>query len=85
MSIRCPDGETLKDSSYRLVGLCPALVAGVGGNGHHGLDLGGTGHDAAHGDEVADAVGAHAPDHLGLGRSGRLEVHLAMDGKTISL
>lgn len=62
---------------YRLVGLCAALVTGVSGDGHHGLDLGGPGHDTPHVDQLPDAVGPHVTHHFGFGGGGSLEVELA--------
>lgn len=66
-----------RDVSYWLVGLGTALVTGVGGDGHHGLDLGGPGHDTPHVDQLPDAVGTHVAHHFGFGRGGGLEVELA--------
>ena len=62
---RGPDG---------LVGLRAALVASVGGDLHHGLDLGGPDHDAADGHQLADAFGLDVANGGGLGVGGGLEV-----------
>jgi len=80
----CPRGKHL-NSSYWLIGLGTTLVAGVGSDGHHGLDLGGAGHDASHRDKMADTVGTHITDHLGFVRRWGLEVHLTVDRKTSGL
>lgn len=64
-------------TSYRLVGLGATLVTCVSGDGHHGLDLGGPGHDSPHVDQLPDAVGPHVAHHFGFGGGGGFEVELA--------
>ncbi len=63
--------------SYRLVGLGSALITGVGGHGHHGFDLRGSGDDSPDVHQLTDAVGLHVSNHLGLKRGRRTEINLA--------
>ena len=66
--------------SYWLIGLGAALVTRVRSDGHHGLDLGGAGHDASHRHQVPDAVRSHVAHHFGFVGGGRPEVQLAVGG-----
>jgi hypothetical protein len=59
---------------YRLIGFCPALVTGVGGDAHHWLDLGGACHDPSHRHQLPNVVRLHVADGQGARPSLLLEV-----------
>lgn len=66
--------------TYRLVGLCPTLVASVSCHHHPGLDFRHTSDDATYGYQFSYGVRPHLPDHTRLIAAGTLEIQLTKGG-----